>query len=108
MTACCVHVPVPRDAHEQVYLELGRDFEALQAATRATQLSPQMAEAYLTLGRAQLNYGEPMLALSSLEKVLQLQVRSNAQVHLGVLRREDQGVLPCRVGLECCLAHVIP
>ena len=58
----------------QVYLELGKDFEALQAATRATRLLPQMTEAYLTLGRAQLNYGEPGLAQKSLEKVLQLQV----------------------------------
>ncbi|KAF5835153.1 hypothetical protein DUNSADRAFT_7828 [Dunaliella salina] len=57
----------------QVYLELGLDFEALQAAARATRVAPQMVEAYLTLGRAQLNFGEPQLALGSLEKVLELQ-----------------------------------
>ena len=68
-----------------MYLELGRDYEALKAATRATQLSPTMAEAFLTLGRAQLNYGEPQLAQQSLERVLQLQVMFCFFLRLGVL-----------------------
>ncbi|KAL0360285.1 UNVERIFIED_CONTAM: Tetratricopeptide repeat protein 33 [Sesamum radiatum] len=56
----------------QVLLELGEAWNALKAATRATELEPRWAEAWVTLGRAQLNYGEPDCAIESFDKALAL------------------------------------
>ncbi|KAG7590436.1 Tetratricopeptide repeat-containing domain [Arabidopsis suecica] len=66
---------VPEDAvlHEQkaqVLLELGDAWKALKAATRATEIDPSWAEAWTTLGRAQLNFGEPDSAIRSFESAL--------------------------------------
>lgn len=49
----------------QVLNEMGRTWEAVQAATRATQLAPNCSDAFATLARAQLNLGEPALAAES-------------------------------------------
>ncbi|CAH8258437.1 unnamed protein product [Arabidopsis lyrata] len=68
---------VPEDAvlHEQkaqVLLELGDAWKALKAATRATEIDPSWAEAWTTLGRAQLNFGEPDSAIRSFESALSI------------------------------------
>lgn len=49
----------------QVLNELGRTWEAVQAATRAAQIEPHSADAHITLARAQANLGEPALAVAS-------------------------------------------
>ncbi|KMT19649.1 hypothetical protein BVRB_1g010360 [Beta vulgaris subsp. vulgaris] len=54
----------------QVLLEVGESWGALKAATRATELDPSWAEAWITLGRAQLNFGEPDSAMESFDKAL--------------------------------------
>lgn len=54
----------------QVLLELGEAWSALKAATRATELEPTWAEAWITLGRAQLNFGEPDSAIESFDRAL--------------------------------------
>ena len=56
------------EAKAQVLLELGRTFEAIKSSTAATELAPNFAAAFLTLGRAQLNFGEPGYAIHSLER----------------------------------------
>ena len=56
----------------QVLLEIGDAWNALKAATRATELEPSWAEAWLTLGRAQLNFGEPDNAIESFDSALAL------------------------------------
>jgi len=61
------------DMRSQVLLGLDRDFEAVQAAERATHLAPDWAEGWLGLGRAQLNLGEPRLAVASLTEALELE-----------------------------------
>ncbi|XP_047959039.1 uncharacterized protein LOC125204421 isoform X1 [Salvia hispanica] len=66
-------VPEKAILHEQkaqVLLELGEAWNALKAATRAMELDPGWAEAWVTLGRAQLNFGEPDLAIESFDKAL--------------------------------------
>ena len=62
--------PLNSKVHEmraQVLNEMGRSYEAIQAATRATDLAPDWAAAHITLARAQLNLGEVKLALNSFE-----------------------------------------
>ncbi|KRZ56430.1 Glutamyl-tRNA(Gln) amidotransferase subunit A, mitochondrial [Trichinella nativa] len=49
----------------QVFLMRGEDFLAIQAAERAVKCCPDWAEAYQTLARAQLNFGELNLAVES-------------------------------------------
>ncbi|KAA6423007.1 hypothetical protein WJX79_009582 [Trebouxia sp. C0005] len=68
--------PFRAQLHEQkaqVFLQLGRCWDAVQCATRATELDVTWADAFLTLGRSQLGLGEPELALKSMETALQLQ-----------------------------------
>lgn len=66
---------IPENAvlHEQkaqVLLEIGDSWNALKAATQAAELEPSWAEAWITLGRAQLNFGEPDSAIESFDKAL--------------------------------------
>jgi len=42
----------------QVLLELGEYFKAIKAAEQSIRLDPLFAFGYLTLGRAQINFGE--------------------------------------------------
>ncbi|DBA79134.1 TPA: hypothetical protein ACH3X1_008971 [Trebouxia sp. C0004] len=69
--------PLKAQLHEQkaqVFLQLGHFWNAVQCATRATELDATWADAFLTLGRSQLGLGEPELALKSMDTALQLQV----------------------------------
>uniref|UniRef100_A0A0D9VH06 Uncharacterized protein n=1 Tax=Leersia perrieri TaxID=77586 RepID=A0A0D9VH06_9ORYZ len=54
----------------QILLEVGDAWRALTAVTRATELDPLWPEAWVTLGRAQLNFGEPDSAVASFDKAL--------------------------------------
>ncbi|XP_016490792.1 uncharacterized protein LOC107810516 [Nicotiana tabacum] len=79
----------------QILLELGETWNALKAATRATGLEPSWAEAWITLGRAQLNYGEPDSAIESLDKALAIkpdsaEVRNDRQAALHHIQRRKQ------------------
>jgi len=56
----------------QVLLETDQTWEAVKAADTATQLSPGWPDAWLSLGRAQRNFGEPLLAQASLARALEL------------------------------------
>nr|ACU13617.1 unknown [Glycine max] len=65
-------VPVVHEQKAQVLLETGDAWNALKAATRATELDPSWAEAWVTLGRAQLNFGESDNAIESFDHALAL------------------------------------
>ena len=54
---------MPHCAWVQVLLQLGSTWEAVRAAERAVQLTPQWADAHVTLARAQMNFGEVKLCL---------------------------------------------
>ena len=56
----------------QVLLAIDEDFRAILAAKEATNLRPDWGDGWLTLGRAQLNLGEPSMAIESFEKVLKI------------------------------------
>ena len=60
----------------QVLLELDRPWDAVQAATAACQCAPQWDAVHLTLSRAQLNLGEPRLALGSADAALHCLLQS--------------------------------
>ncbi|KAK6114939.1 hypothetical protein DH2020_007208 [Rehmannia glutinosa] len=68
----------------QVLLELGDAWNALRAATRA----------WITLGRAQLNFGEPDSAIESFDKALAIKPDSEAkddrQAALHLVKRRKQ------------------
>uniref|UniRef100_A0A0D9YTJ9 Transcriptional coactivator p15 (PC4) C-terminal domain-containing protein n=1 Tax=Oryza glumipatula TaxID=40148 RepID=A0A0D9YTJ9_9ORYZ len=61
----------------QILLELGDAWRALTAATRATELDPLWPEGWVTLGRAQLNFGEPDSAILSFDKALAIKPDNN-------------------------------
>eukprot|EP01025_Chloroclados_australasicus_P061865 TRINITY_DN8125_c0_g2_i1.p1 TRINITY_DN8125_c0_g2~~TRINITY_DN8125_c0_g2_i1.p1 ORF type:complete len:340 (-),score=31.93 TRINITY_DN8125_c0_g2_i1:164-1078(-) len=67
--------PVQAAAHEmraQVLLELGRTWDALQAAQTACNLESEWPIAWQTLARSQANFGEMQLAVSSMQHALSL------------------------------------
>jgi hypothetical protein len=47
----CQLLSNPATAPPQVLLEVGRDYDAIQAATHSTRLDPRFAPGHLTLGR---------------------------------------------------------
>ncbi|KAF7829788.1 Tetratricopeptide repeat protein 33 [Senna tora] len=65
-------VAILHEQKAQVLLEIGDAWSALKAATRATELEPSWAEAWVTLGRAQLNFGEPDSAIESFDRALSI------------------------------------
>lgn len=66
----CSVLTAQHAAHMQVLLIQGREFDAIQAAEKAVAHGPHYAPALLTLARAQLNYGEPVLAVKNYERLL--------------------------------------
>lgn len=79
----------------QVLLELGDAWNALKAATRATELEQSWAEAWITLGRAQLNFGEPDKAIESFDRALAIkpdseEARDDRQTALHLVKRRKQ------------------
>ncbi|XP_058089817.1 uncharacterized protein LOC131236566 [Magnolia sinica] len=79
----------------QVLLEIGDAWNALRAATRATELEPSWAEAWITLARAQLNYGEPDSSLESFDRALAIKPDSeeaqiDRQTALKLVKRRKQ------------------
>ncbi|CAI7794158.1 unnamed protein product [Closterium sp. NIES-53] len=57
----------------QVLMEMGRLWEAVRAGTCATEIAPDWHDAWVTLARAHLNFGEPHLAQASFSRALLLQ-----------------------------------
>ncbi|CAN1239827.1 Tetratricopeptide repeat protein 33, partial [Linum grandiflorum] len=57
----------------QVLLEIGDTWSGLKAATRMSYSFLTSIEAWVTLGRAQLNFGEPDDAIESFDKALAIQ-----------------------------------
>mmetsp|Transcript_41228 Transcript_41228/g.53190 ORF Transcript_41228/g.53190 Transcript_41228/m.53190 type:complete len:96 (+) Transcript_41228:52-339(+) len=53
-------------------MAIDEDFRAILASKEAVSLRPEWSEGWLTLGRAQLNLGEPSLALESLSTASKL------------------------------------
>ncbi|XP_008781673.2 tetratricopeptide repeat protein 33 isoform X1 [Phoenix dactylifera] len=79
----------------QVLLEIGDAWNALKAATRATELEPSWLEAWITLGRAQLNFGEPDSAIESFDRALAIkpgceEVRIDRGSALHLIRKRKQ------------------
>jgi Flp pilus assembly protein TadD len=65
-------VPSLGEVHElraQALNELGRPWDAVQAATRATELLPGSSDCAMTLARAQLNFGEVRLCVSVVRRL---------------------------------------
>ncbi|XP_044510103.1 tetratricopeptide repeat protein 33 [Mangifera indica] len=79
----------------QVLLEIGDAWNALKAATRATELEPSWAEAWITLGRAQLNFGELDSAIESFDKALAIkpdseEVQDDRKAAFHLVKRRKQ------------------
>lgn len=79
----------------QVLLEIGEAWNALKAATRATELEPSWAEAWITLGRAQLNFGEPDNAIESFDRALAIkpdsvEAQDDRQTALHLVKKRKQ------------------
>ncbi|WOK97365.1 tetratricopeptide repeat protein 33 [Canna indica] len=90
----------PRNAvlHEQkaqALLEIGDSWNALKAATQATELKPSWCEAWVTLGRAQLNFGEPDSAIESFSRALEInpnhdEAQADRNTALRLVKRRKQ------------------
>ncbi|GJT99825.1 pol polyprotein [Tanacetum coccineum] len=79
----------------QVLLEMGETWKSITAATRATQLEPSWPEAWVTLGRAQLNFGEPDSAIESFDKALAIkpdsvEVKEDRKTALHLVKKRKQ------------------
>ncbi|CAA7396767.1 unnamed protein product [Spirodela intermedia] len=79
----------------QVLLELGDAWNALKAASRATELEPSWPESWTTLARAQLNFGEPEASIQSFDKALALKpgcqdIESDREIASRLVKRRKQ------------------
>ncbi|KAI3807536.1 hypothetical protein L1987_23466 [Smallanthus sonchifolius] len=91
-------MPERATLHEQkaqVLLEIGETWKSITAATRATQLEPSWAEAWVTLGRAQLNFGEPDSAIESFDTALAIkadcvEAKEDRQTALHLVKKRKQ------------------
>jgi tetratricopeptide (TPR) repeat protein len=55
-------------------MEMDQFFSAIEAAERATKISPKWPDGFLTLARAQINFGELEIALETLKYAITLPV----------------------------------
>jgi len=62
---------VLHELQAQVLMALERDWDAVCAAKRATEMHPAWPDAWVTQGRAQMNLGEPALAKVSFATALE-------------------------------------
>lgn len=90
----------------QVLLEIGDAWNALRAATRATELEPSWAEAWITLARTQLNFGEPDAAIESFDRALAIkpdsrEAQDDRQTALNLVKKRTQLQLSGRSANEC-------
>lgn len=58
------------ESRAQAHMALEEWFLAVQCAEFATQKDPSWADGFVTLGRAQLNLGEPSMAVASIQRAL--------------------------------------
>ena len=65
-------IAATHELRAQAMMELDRAFDAIRAASRAVRCDGASPWAHLTLGRAQLNFGELELAIASLERAASL------------------------------------
>jgi tetratricopeptide (TPR) repeat protein len=56
----------------QVLMLQDKNFQAIQWATKSTELNPSYVDGWITLARAQLNFGEIELAVDSFSKAFKL------------------------------------
>ena len=61
----------------QIYLELDQPFESIRYAESAISHTPHNTYAWLTLARAQLNHGDVMMGMRSLQTCIRLQPCDN-------------------------------
>lgn len=54
------------------YLQMDEFFAAVESAVKATKLAPAWPEGFLTLARAQINFGELDLGLETLKRAITL------------------------------------
>ncbi|ETO23761.1 hypothetical protein RFI_13418 [Reticulomyxa filosa] len=76
------------EAQAQVLLEMERDFDAIVCCKEAIACNPRWSIAYLTLSRAEMNFGDATTALESAKKAFQLD-SSNAEIveHLDLVQQ---------------------
>lgn len=66
------------ESRAQAHMALEEWFLAVQCAEFATRKDPAWADGFVTLGRAQLNLGEPSMAAVSIQRALALGLESKA------------------------------
>eukprot|EP00005_Dracoamoeba_jomungandri_P013732 CAMPEP_0174266638 /NCGR_PEP_ID=MMETSP0439-20130205/30944_1 /TAXON_ID=0 /ORGANISM="Stereomyxa ramosa, Strain Chinc5" /LENGTH=162 /DNA_ID=CAMNT_0015353725 /DNA_START=1 /DNA_END=489 /DNA_ORIENTATION=+ len=64
--------PKLSEAIAQILLTQGHTFSAIKEATKCIDMSPDFPGAYLTLARAQLNFGEIRMSISNFETALKI------------------------------------
>ncbi|CAL5221617.1 g3837 [Coccomyxa viridis] len=75
----------------QVFLEVKQYWPAVQSATSATVAEPSWAPGFVTLARAQYNFGEPEEALKSMDEALRLEPSNeDALAEIGEIRMQVQ------------------
>ena len=66
------------ESRAQAHMALEEWFLAVQCAEFATQKDPSWADGFVTLGRAQLNLGEPSMAVESIQRALTIGLENKA------------------------------